>query len=1449
MSVTLFQAMSAPPRAEGVDFCRAHPLDLRLDGAVLVTGATGFVGGGILFSLLSRAEELGLTKIVLMVRRRAGKTVEERLQKLKENSMFDGLRETFDQLVVGLEGDVSQQNFGWKEHEKSWPHQERLKAVLHCAGDVRFQQPMQQAAVSLVSATLQVQQLASQWRSKRFLFVSTAFVHAVPPSSTEALEEKLVELRDFDAMELYRDAMSHGSWAKTAMRELGFPNTYTFAKAIAEHLVIRACEADELDVRIVRPSIVGPSWAFPYTGWAGDKPSTIVGAGALLARRGVRVFRDGFDHPCPVVPVDMVADLTVRALCGASNAEFELGFMSKLLRASSNATVFYYANSILNVFPIHFLDAVRICLERIFSMFGQKLSKEFSTVVRVLVSCRSLPMDYHPFSSPSTPWRFKSCLRLAEEWDLFEYVLICGRAAYAFALNPLQGPERGYAKEFSEIRICSKETAMTDALLAFVHPEASIFYSIAAFVVRLGLSWISLTVTVDGTSLSSITSLDAPLVLCPQHRSVLDFVIIGLMCSQLQPLLPLHLPHVAADAEFSNLPVLGWALSGLGAFFVRRGGGAVQPDPALRAKVGRVFQSGRPLEVFLEGLRSRGRRQLRLRTGLLKALRDISQRTVALVPLAMSYELLPEDESLYKEMCGLPRDPLRTLDLLFWVVRGLKDELPPVGEAFMRLSTLHCRALSEFLQQDMDKVGRWAVAGQRAEPKKQSMSSSCQAVLRECERWPLLLQAATLTPLRRRLPRPWAKWLVEGPDDSGPQEKQQSLDELATALCAHLTAAEQAAQNCIDALRKNGIVEVTEEHLVQETKPLLSPLVPSAVSRHLGAFFVLNSIADTKFIAQYVDGRPAAQITSQRYKALGQQPMYRLWELFQRKLSVPLTVRDLMPERPMPDLPKPAEGLEEILAAVLPQEGRVRMDADARLRAGTGHGLADIWRLRTRLLERFPDAVVRPETEEEVQALLNAAMSYNHGVGFGIIPVGGRTNVTSATKCPSTEVDSRPMVSLDMRGLSKVLWVNAEDGVAMIEAGITGMDLKKSLKKHGVTMGMEPDSMELSTLGGWIATRASGMKRARYGNIEDMVLEVRLITPGGAIWQRHGDPKAQAETAIGRASTNIGLPAMVLGSEGCLGVITSAVVRVRPLPQVVEYQSVVFPDWDRGASWMREVARMPAGLRPASCRLMDQNQLQLAQALKQGSEEISAWQSLRNSLKDAFLHWKGISLEDAAAVTLVFEGHRAEVNLQKKEISKLVSMAGGLWGGASAGSAGYTLTFAIAYLRDFGLDYRILSESLETMVPWSTIHEVWPAVKMAVQREHRQLRLPGKPFMSCRMTQLYDEGGVLYMYLAICTTGLEAQSALAAFESLEHAARCAILNAGGCLSHHHGVGKLRASLLPETQSLVLTQALRNFKMALDPSNVLAARNGTWCTTALEGSDSQSLASDAHESED
>jgi len=343
-------------------------------------------------------------------------------------------------------------------------------------------------------------------------------------------------------------------------------------------------------------------------------------------------------------------------------------------------------------------------------------------------------------------------------------------------------------------------------------------------------------------------------------------------------------------------------------------------------------------------------------------------------------------------------------------------------------------------------------------------------------------------------------------------------------------------------------------------------------------------------------------------------------------------------------------------------------------------------------------------------------------------------------------------------------------------------------------------------------------------------VEVRVATSSGIHWQHHDNTVGAQEsckTAFGRVSAGPSLPSIMLGSEGCLGVIIAATVRVYPLPSCVEYESVIFPDWEQGAGFMRSVARQPAALRPASCRLMDSSQLNLAQAIKDDPSKSS----FRTAAKAIALRVSGVRLENAAAVTLVFEGSREEVSMQKKVLGPLVRQAGGLWGGASSGEAGYALTFAIAYLRDFGFDYHILSESLETMAPWSKIGQVWPAVVSAVVAEHHAQKLPGRPFLSCRMTQLYDEGAVLYMYLAVCTVGLPPRRALAAFEALEHAARKAAMDAGGCISHHHGVGKLRAKLLTQTQAPALTAAIEGLKSAFDPDNVLGAANGAWAPTS------------------
>mmetsp|Transcript_17187 Transcript_17187/g.45502 ORF Transcript_17187/g.45502 Transcript_17187/m.45502 type:complete len:496 (+) Transcript_17187:2500-3987(+) len=393
-------------------------------------------------------------------------------------------------------------------------------------------------------------------------------------------------------------------------------------------------------------------------------------------------------------------------------------------------------------------------------------------------------------------------------------------------------------------------------------------------------------------------------------------------------------------------------------------------------------------------------------------------------------------------------------------------------------------------------------------------------------------------------------------------------------------------------------------------------------------------------------------MTSRRYSAIGAQPLYQLWAFFQRELNMSLSVCDTLPEKPLREVPEPVPGLLERLRGALPEE-RICADPEGRFRAGTGHGLADIWRLRTRQAFRVPNAVVRPESEEEVMAVLREAASF----GFAVVQMGGRTNVTSATACPKHKADPRPFVSMDMRGLCRVRWVNAEDGSALIEGGITGLKLKETLAASGVTMGMEPDSMELSTLGGWIATRASGMKRARYGNIEDMVLDVRVATPEGMLWQRYGGTGAEPSQSAG-----VALPSLIFGSEGCLGVVVSAIVRVRPLPEATEYQSVVFPDWERGAAFMREVARLPAALRPASCRLMDSKQLSLSKAIRESSASSSSGH-VKAALQTAVLRARGVALDRASATTLLFEGSRTEVALQMKLLVPLVSSAGGIWGG------------------------------------------------------------------------------------------------------------------------------------------------------------------------------------------
>jgi len=507
--------------------------------------------------------------------------------------------------------------------------------------------------------------------------------------------------------------------------------------------------------------------------------------------------------------------------------------------------------------------------------------------------------------------------------------------------------------------------------------------------------------------------------------------------------------------------------------------------------------------------------------------------------------------------------------------------------------------------------------------------------------------------------------------------------------------------------------------------------------------------------------------------------------------------------------------LSKLLSVIANDKSRLSTCQRDRARHGTGQSQEDMYLIRTERLRhlRMPDAVIWPKEDKEIEALMTLASKER----WCILPFGGGTNVTHALHCPSKNEESRPIISVDMRLLNKILWINEEDNVAHVQAGITGADLADAMMYRGYTIGHEPDSIEFSTLGGWIATKASGMKQNKYGNIEDIVKNVFVVSPNGVLWQQDRAFKS----THGRVSTGTDLSSLMLGSEGNFGIITSAVIRIFPLPEVKDYESVVFPTFCDGFGFVRDIAKLGA-LKPASVRLLDNDQFRLGQAL---NKEDSFFGKVTNTVIKTLGNMVG-KFEHTSIVcaTIIFEGSRNEVSLQKKTIKSLANVHNGILTGANIGKSGYDLTFAIAYLRDFALSHYFLAESFETFVPWSLATEMIRYTKKRIFREHKERVLPGIPLLSCRVTQLYDEGICVYFYFCMNIENVHNPHKL--FMEIECAAREEILDRGGSLSHHHGIGKMRARYMSSIHSTDFIDTKSKIKTAFDPENILASRNGS-----------------------
>jgi alkyldihydroxyacetonephosphate synthase len=450
-----------------------------------------------------------------------------------------------------------------------------------------------------------------------------------------------------------------------------------------------------------------------------------------------------------------------------------------------------------------------------------------------------------------------------------------------------------------------------------------------------------------------------------------------------------------------------------------------------------------------------------------------------------------------------------------------------------------------------------------------------------------------------------------------------------------------------------------------------------------------------------------------------------------------------------------------------------------RLLHSYGSSFPDSVRAFARDFSHPPDVVAYPRTAQEVATLLD----WCNEVSAVVIPFGGGTSVVGGVEPPP---DAPAVVTLDLRHMNRVLAIDPVSQAALIQAGARGPELEEQLKPSGLTLRFFPQSFLFSTLGGWIATRAGGHFATLLTHIDDLVESVQAVTPGG-IMEARRLPASGAGPDPNR---------LWLGSEGIFGVITQAWVRVRPRPTFRAATAVHFLDVWRAAEAVRAIAQ--AGLYPANCRLLDPLEAQL-NAAGDGSRAVLvlSFESADHPL-DAWL-------KRALELCADYAGQPVPGDADQETAHR--SGASGMW---------RARFLRMPWLREALTARAILSDTVETSIPWEHFVHLYTSVKEAT--EQAILQATGlRGLVSCRFTHVYPDGPVAYFTFQ--APGRRA-ALLEQFWTIKRAAADAILQAGGTITHHHAVGRDHRPWYDQERPEHFATALRAVKRAFDPNGLL-----------------------------
>jgi alkyldihydroxyacetonephosphate synthase len=517
------------------------------------------------------------------------------------------------------------------------------------------------------------------------------------------------------------------------------------------------------------------------------------------------------------------------------------------------------------------------------------------------------------------------------------------------------------------------------------------------------------------------------------------------------------------------------------------------------------------------------------------------------------------------------------------------------------------------------------------------------------------------------------------------------------------------------------------------------------------------------------------------------------WGSDRVKASLPKAARTYLSELFGPSKPGPTANFNDVRQRLpksrLPDHPLISDDSGLRLRHSRGQSFPDWIALRFGTIDRFPDGVAQPSSEEEVAKLIAFARESD----LRIIPYGGGTSVVGHINPPQ---DERPVLTVDTGRIRATFDIDELSRLATFGAGIIGPHLEAQLRAHGYTLGHFPQSFEYSTLGGWIATLSSGQQSLYYGRIEDLFAGGRVITPVGNL-----DLPPFPATAAGPDLREI-----VLGSEGRMGIITKATVRISPLPERENFHAVFFPDWNPGIIAVREMVqdRLPLSM------------IRLSNAVETVTTLVLAGQERLVRLLHRLLRARGLGDEKC----MLFFGVTGSSDVVKKARRSALDIArdhGGVHVGRRMGNEWRKSRFTTPYFRNTLWDYGYAVDTLETALPWRNLLAASEAVLKALDEGLNNI---GERVLAfAHISHVYCSGASIYVtYLFRLADS--AEDTLSRWKKLKKAASEAIVAHGGTISHQHGVGIDHLPWLKAEKGELGMRALAALSKLFDPDGIM-----------------------------